>query len=414
MSEPEFNELLGKYVDAVLRVGVNLQKGQRLAIRSDVQDVEMVRSVATRAYQLGASFVDVFWDDEKLLRARFDYADPETLNIIPDWGVKFRQEHGERGDASLVIYSTDPDLLDGIEPESVSTYRKSFLQKYEPTFKYIDNNNINWNVISTATPAWAKKIFPELPQERAQERLWEVIFKTCRIYLDDPVQVWKEHIESLHKRCQYMNAKKYESLHYQAPGTDLKVGFPENNLWIGGATKSTNGIEFVPNMPTEEIFTMPHKNKVDGVISSSRPLVYMGTRMDGFTLTFENGRVTKATAKTGEEHLIKLLDTDEFARQLGEVALVPHSSQTSQQNIVFYNLLFDENTASHLALGSAYQFTLEGGTDMSKEEFTAHGGNDSLIHVDFMVGSSEMDIDGITEDGVREPVMRRGEWAFDL
>ncbi len=414
MSKPEFDKLLGTYVDVILQVGVNLQKAQRLMIISDVHDVELVRLTATRAYQLGASFVDVLWRDEKLLRARFDYADPETLNIVPDWGVKFREEYGERGDARLVIFSRDPNLLDGVDPELVSTYDKAWLQKHKPTFRYVENNNINWNVISTATPSWAKKVFPELSLKMARERLWDVIFKVCRIYFDDPVQEWKEHIENLHKRCQYMNAKRYGSLHYRAPGTDLKVGFPENNIWLGGAIKSTKGIEFIPNMPTEEIFTMPHKDKVDGIVSSSRPLVYEGILMDGFTLTFENGRVTKATAKTGEEYLIKLLDTDEFTRQLGEVALVPHSSQTSQQKLLFYNILFDENAASHLALGAAFQFTMEGGTDMTKEEFKAHGGNDSLEHVDFMIGSSEMDIDGITEDGVREPVMRQGEWAFDL
>jgi len=414
MNKREFNKLLGKYTDVILQVGINLQKGQRLAILSDIQDVEIVRMVAIRAYHLGASYVDIEWTDEKLLRARFDHADPKTLDIVPDWGVRRTEEYGERGDAYFQVFSRDPNLLNGVDPELFSLYRKSYLKKYEPTFKYIDNNNINWNVISAATPSWAKKMFPDLPVKQAQEKLWEAIFKVCRIDLDDPVQAWKEHIENLHKRCQFMGQKKYASLHYRAPGTDLIVGFPENNLWHGGSIMSTTGIEFVPNMPTEEIFTMPHRDKVNGVVSSSRPLVIMGTLMDGFTLTFENGRVTNATAKTGEEHLIKLLDTDEFARQLGEVALVPYSSPVSQQNLLFYNLLFDENAGSHLALGSAYRFTMEGGADMTKEEFMANGGNDSITHADFMIGSPQMDIDGITEGGIREPVMRQGEWAFEV
>ena len=413
MNKREFNKMLGKYADVILHIGINLQKGQRLAIYVDLQDVELVRLLTIHAYQMGASLVDVLWVDEKLTRIRFDHADLETMTIVPDWVIKRNEEYGERGDAALNIYSTDPDLLKGIDPERIAIYRKSLLQKYEPTFKYIDNNLINWNVVSTALPAWAKKVFPDLPIRQAQEKLWDAIFKACRVDMDDPVQAWKEHIHHLHQRCQYMEAKSYASLHYRAPGTDLTVGFPDKNRWIGGSAKTTTGTEFVANMPTEEIFTMPHKDKVNGIVSSSRPLNQMSTLIDNFTLTFENGRVTKATAETGKEHLLKLLDTDENARQLGEVALVPNSSPISQQNRLFYNTLFDENAASHFALGAAYRFTMEGGAEMTKDEFMSNGGNDSLIHTDFMIGSDKMDIDGIHQDGRREPVMRAGEWAFE-
>lgn len=413
MNKRKFNKMLGKYADVILHIGVNLQKGQRLAIYVDLQDVELVRLLTIRAYQMGASLVDVLWVDETLLRTRFDNADPETMNIVPDWIIKRNEEHGERGDAAINIYSTDPDLLKGVDPERIATYRTSLLQKYEPTFKYFDNNLINWNVVSTALPAWANKVFPDLTTKQAQEKLWDAIFKACRVDMEDPVEAWKEHIDNLHRRCQYMEDKRYASLHYRAPGTDLTVGFPDKNLWIGGSSKTTTGTEFVANMPTEEIFTMPHKDKVNGIVSSSRPLNQMSTLIDNFTLTFENGRVTKATAKTGQEHLIKLLETDENARQLGEVALVPNSSPISQQDRLFYNTLFDENAACHLALGSAYRFTMDGGADMTKEEFMLNGGNDSLIHTDFMIGSDKMDIDGIKQDGTREPVMRAGEWAFE-
>jgi len=414
MNKREFNKMLKKYADVILQVGINLQQGQRLAIYSDIQDKELVRQISIRAYQMGASLVDVEWIYEKLIRDRFDYADPGTIDIVPEWGVQRREEHGKRGDASLNIFSRDPNLLDGVNPELISTYRKSLSKKYEPTFIYIDSNMINWNAVSTSTPAWAKKVFPDLPPKQAQEKLWDAIFKACRIDMEDPIQAWKEHNDSLHKRCQYMNNKRYVSLHYRAPGTDLTIGFPDNYVWIGGSSKTTTGIEFIPNMPTEEIFTMPHKDKVDGVVSSTLPLNQMGISMDEFTLTFENGKVTKATAKTGEKHLLELLDTDEYARQLGEVALVPNSSPISQQNRLFYNALYDENAACHLALGAAYRFTMDGGANLTKEEFMAKGGNDSLIHTDFMIGSAEMDIDGITEDGTREPVMRQGEWAFDV
>ena len=414
MDKKEFNKLLGKYVDVILNIGVNLQKGQRLSLYADIQNIQLVRLIAARAYQLGANLVDVDWVDEKLLRTRFDYADPETLSIVPDWGVKRDEEYGERGDASVFIDSRDPDLLEGVVPELISTYRKSILQKYEPTFKYIDKSLINWNVVATASPAWAKKVFPGMPMKQAQEELWKAIFKTCRINTKEPVQAWKEHSQNLHKRSQYMNEKKYASLHYHAPGTDLTIEFPENNIWGGGSIKTTTGIEFFPNMPTEEIFSMPHKDKVNGFVSSTRPLNQMSILIEDFTLTFENGKITKAIAKTGEEHLHKLIETDEYARQLGEVALVPNSSPISRQKRLFYNTLFDENVSCHLALGSAYRFSMKGGADMTKEEFMANGGNDSLIHTDFMVGSNKLDIDGIKEDGTREPVMRAGEWAFNV
>jgi aminopeptidase len=414
MNGPEFDRMLRKYADVILSVGVNLQRGQRLDLRTDVQDKELARQLAIRAYEMGASLVDVLWVDETLDRIRFDYANPETLTVVPDWIIKRHQEHGDRGDAYVIIFSKDPDLLHGVNPEHIATYRQSLLQRLEPTFKYIDNSLINWNAVSTSTPAWAKKVFPELPSEQAQEKLWEAIFKACRIDQEDPVQAWKEHKDQLQKRCEYMNSRSYTELHYRAPGTDLTVGLPHNHLWIGGSTKTPAGIEFIPNMPTEEVFTIPHKDKVNGTVSSSRPLNELSILIDKFTLTFENGRVTKAIADVGEEHLVRLLDTDQYARQLGEVALVPHSSPISQQGHLFYNTLFDENASSHLALGAAYRFTMEGATEMTKEEFMANGGNDSLIHTDFMIGSGDMDIDGICADGTREPVMRSGEWAFDV
>jgi aminopeptidase len=267
MDKKEFNELLGKYADVILHTGVNLQKGQRLSLFADIQNIQLVRLMTARAYQMGASLVDVGWVDEKLIRTRFDYADPETLSIVPDWGVRREEEYGERGDASVYIVSRDPDLLEGVSAELIAAYRKSISQKYEPTFKYIDKNLINWNVVAVATPAWAKKVFPGIPLKQAQEKLWDAIFKACRINKKEPVQAWKEHSRNLHKRSQYMNEKKYVSLHYRAPGTDLTVEFPENNIWCGGSVATTTGIEFFPNMPTEEIFTMPHKDKVNGFVS---------------------------------------------------------------------------------------------------------------------------------------------------
>ena len=407
-----FQTSLEKYADIVVNIGLNLQKHQRLSIGAGLPDAELVRLVAKKAYQLGVPFVDVRWNDEKLHRIRFDHSDPEFLTEVPNWSIAREHEYGERGDATLSFHSSDPNLLEGINPDLIGRYRKAVSQKYEPTYKYIDNNTQNWCVVSTASPAWAKKVFPDLPIEQAQEKLWEAIFDACRVNVADPVKAWREHAEKLHHHCDYLTNKKYTALHYKAPGTDLTLGLPQNHIWVGASSTTVGGIEFIPNLPTEEVFCMPHREKAEGYVTSSRPLILSGTMIDEFTLTFENGRATKVTAKQGEENIRKLLETDENASRFGEVALVPDSSPISQRKHLFYNTLFDENASCHLALGSAYRYNVEGGSAMTKEQFIAAGGNDSLIHVDFMIGSNQMDIDGIRADGTREAIMRNGEWAF--
>jgi len=408
----DFQTSLEKYADIIVNIGLNLKKEQRLNISAGLPDADLVRLVAKKAYQLGVPYVDVRWIDERLTRIRLEHSNPGHLTEVPKWLIDREHEYGERGDALLSFASSDPNLLEGLSPDLIGTYRKALSQKFEPTFKYMDNNTQTWCVVSTATPAWAKKVFSNLPVEQAQEKLWEAIFDACRANLADPVVAWREHVQKLHGQCHYLNERKYTSLHYRAPGTDLKLGLPQNHQWIGASSTTVSGIEFIPNLPTEEVFCLPHREKAEGHVTSSRPLILSGTLIDSFTLTFENGRVSKVTARQGEEHIRKLLETDESASRLGEVALVPDSSPISRRNHLFYNTLFDENASCHLALGSAYRYNMVGGSEMSKEEFIAAGGNDSLIHVDFMVGSDKMDIDGIREDGSVEPVMRQGEWAF--
>jgi len=273
---------------------------------------------------------------------------------------------------------------------------------------------INWCIVSSPTRDWASKIFPDSTPEAAVEKLWEAIFQTCRVDQPDPVAAWMQHITNLKKRSEYLNAKRYSALHYTAPGTDITIGLPERQLWQAAQMKAENGIECTANMPTEEVFSMPHKDKVNGVVSGSRPFVIAGSVVEDFALTFENGRITHLTAKKGEDTLRKLIETDEGSKSIGEVALVPNSSPVSQRGHLFYNTLFDENAASHIAIGRAYRFNMQGGNEMTEEEFQANGGNFSLTHNDFMIGSDKMDIDGIMEDGTREPVMRAGEWAFDV
>ena len=411
MNEKEFDQMLGKYADVVVSIGLNLRKGQRLLIRAILDDAPLVRKVTESAYKAGAVFVDVLYTDERLTHIRLEYANPESLSEVPDWTLARYEEYYQRMDAELALSSTDPDLMSGIAPDLIAKYRKAISQKMEPLRKY--ENSTNWCVVSTASPAWAKKVFPELSLNEAQEKLWGEIFASCRIDTPDPVTAWRDHVNSLKKYREYLNHQRFAALHYDGPGTDLTIGLPEKQLWQGAEAEFKNGIIGIPNLPTEEVFTTPHKDKVNGTVTATLPLSYSGVLIEDFSLTFENGRAVKVTANKGKETLQKLIETDENACRLGEVALVPNSSPISQRKILFYNSLFDENASCHIALGSSYRDTIIGGEDMSEEEFEAHGGNKSLIHTDFMIGSDKMDIDGIQQDGTRQPIMRQGEWAFE-
>lgn len=413
MDTQEFDKLLSKYADVVVQVGLSLRNDQRLTIRAILEDAPFIRKVTESAYKAGARFVDVLWSDEPSERIRMEHADDDALVEVPDWVVTRFEEYYKRGDAELAIHSSDPDLLDGINPDRIAKSRKIRMEKIVgPLRKY--ENMSNWCVVATATPSWAKKVFPNIPVEDAQEKLWGMIFKACRIDTPDPVAAWKEHTDKLIKYKDYLNNKRYVALHYTAPGTDLTVGLPEKQVWSGAQETFKNGITSTVNIPTEEVFTLPHKDKVNGHVKASLPLNLAGSLIEDFTVIFENGRATKVTAKKGEASLNKLLETDENASFLGEVALVPNSSPINQTGILFYNTLFDENASCHIAFGNAYRTSIQGGDDMTDEEFAAEGGNKSLVHTDFMIGSAEMDIDGIAEDGTREPVMRQGEWAFDV
>ena len=413
MTEQEFERLLGKYADVVVHIGLNLRKGQRLLIRGILEDAPLIRKVTESAYKAGAVLVDVAYTDERITRIRFEHASPETLTEVPTWILTRFEEYYERMDAELAIASTDPELLAGISPDLITANRKALMQKLEPIRSKYENNS-NWCVIATASPAWATKVFPNLSTGEAQAKLWEEIFATCRIDTPDPVAAWTEHTQHLKKYRNYLNEQRFTALHYTAPGTDLTIGLPEKQLWQGAEAEFKNGITGIPNLPTEEVFTTPHKNRVDGTVKATMPLNYGGVMIENFSLTFENGQVVNISAQKGEETLRKMIEMDENAGRLGEVALVPNSSPISQRGILFYNSLFDENAACHIALGNSYRETIVGGEEMTDEEFAAQGGNKSLVHTDFMIGSSSLDIDGVKGDGTREPVMRAGEWAIQL
>jgi aminopeptidase len=413
MNEQEFSQALQKYADVAVRVGVNLRPGQRLFIRAGIHDYPLVRLVTKSAYQAGARYVDVVWVDDEITHIHLKNAPKDSLAELPNWGANAALEFAENGDALLVIASQNPDVFSDVDAETVSTFQTARLKKWKKFYDLIERDATNWSAIASPTKEWASKIFPDVTAEGAVEKLWEAIFQTCRVDQPDPVAAWQAHITDLKKRSAYLNAKRYTALHYQAPGTDLTVGLPEGHCWLAAQMTSENGIDFTANMPTEEVFSMPHRDRVNGTVRSSRPLVLVGNVVDDFVLTFENGKITNLSARTGEDHLRKLIETDEGSRSIGEIALVPNSSPISQRGHLFYNTLFDENAASHIAIGAAYRFTMEGGTEMTEDEFRANGGNTSLTHDDFMIGSDHMDIDGLRADGTREPVMRSGEWAFD-
>ena len=414
MKSSEFQQSLEKYADVIVKVGLNLREGQRLIINAGITDYPLVRAVTKSAYQAGARVVTVMYGDEEIAHIRLKMSSREALKEVPNWLLQAYLDHARKGDAYLAISSDNPDLLGDVDPEAIAIHRKAAGKKMMKVAEYIMRDAINWCVISYPAEDWARKVFPGVSGKQAQEKLWEAIFQTCRIDQPDPVAAWQEHIVNLKKRSEYLNSKRYSALHYSAPGTDLTVGLPRGHQWLAAQSEAENGIKFTANLPTEEVFTMPHKDKVEGTVRSSRPLVIMGTTVEDFTLTFKKGKVVDITAKKNEETLRKLIETDEGGSRIGEVALVPVSSPISKRGHLFYNTLFDENAASHIALGRAYRFTMKGGATMSEEEFNKRGGNYSLIHVDFMVGSDKMNIDGILSDGSSEPIIRKGEWAFKV
>ncbi|UJF33515.1 aminopeptidase [Paenibacillus hexagrammi] len=406
-----FEQNLDKYAELAVRVGLNVQKDQTVVIMTPISCADFVRKVAKKAYEAGAKDVVVDWDDDEVKAIRLKHAPEATLKEYPMWRANGLEDLAKQGAAFLQIYAPNSDLLTGIDPDRVATAAKTAATAREGFLNYLRNNQVSWLMVSYPTAEWSAKVFPELDQAERIEKLWEQIFTLTRVNTEDPVSAWKQHLETLISKQHMLNDKRFKQLHMKAPGTDLYIELAHKHQWVAASSDTESGIRFVPNMPTEEVFTMPHKHGTSGTVRSTLPLSYQGSLIDGFSLTFENGKVVSATAEKGQEVLEKMLDMDEGARYLGEVALVPYDSPISNSGIIFYNTLFDENASCHLALGNSYPFTIEGGSSMSAEQLAEHGYNKSLIHVDFMVGSAEMDIDGIKEDGTREPLFRKGNWV---
>jgi aminopeptidase len=406
-----FAEKLDQLAEVAVKVGLGLKAGQELFMTASLDAVPLARRITEHAYRAGATLVTTLYTDEDAALLRYRFATDASFDHAAKWlydgiGAAFKS-----GAARLAITGANPSLLSNEDPNQVSRANRALSAAYRPALELITRHEINWTIVASATPAWAAEMFPNDAPDVALNKLWDAIFKTTRIGVADPVNAWKTHDAELHKRAAFLNEKRYAALRYRGPGTDFRLGLSDGHLWLGGGTTAGNGAYCIPNMPTEEVFTTPHKNHADGTVTATKPLSHQGTMIEGIQVKFEGGRIVEARATRGEEVLRKLIDTDEGARRLGEVALVPHSSPIASSGMLFYNTLFDENAASHIALGQAYSSCLEGGDKMTPEELAAHGANDSLIHVDWMIGSGELDIDGETATGSIEPLMRKGEWV---
>ncbi len=417
----DFDDRLRVYGELAVKVGLNLRAGQRLLVigpiangGASLEAAPFVRHIVASAYRAGAALVEVLWGDEALQLLRFKHAPRDSFGEFSTWLPKALFEHAEAGHAILSVYANDPDQLKDEPPDLVSAVQQAVARSVRPFRELISRNQTNWTVVAAASEGWAARVFPQLPREQQVPRLWDAIGRLVRLDRPDPVAAWELHLTSLALRREFLNNKRYSALKYAGPGTDLTIRLPAGHLWMSGRSESRSGIAFAPNLPTEEVFTMPRADGVDGLVRSSKPLSYGGTVIEHFTLRFAEGRVVEVTAERGEAVLRQLVANDPGAARLGEVALVPHSSPVSQSGLLFYNTLFDENAASHVALGSAYKFTMTGGESMDDETFERAGGNRSAVHVDFMIGSKALDVDGVLPNGVSEPLMRRGEWAVEV
>ncbi|MDP6212265.1 MAG: aminopeptidase [Candidatus Thalassarchaeaceae archaeon] len=409
---PFDTSMLDRLASVSIRVGLNLQKGQDLIITSPVEALPLVRRLAAEAYRNGAGVVTTLLSDDQLSLARFENATDESLDRAPGWMFEAMGKAFKDNTARLAVSAANPLLLAEQDPARVARAAKATSLAAKPAMEPITNFATNWNIVSYPGRAWARQVFPDMSEKDAVSALASAIFSISRVDCDDPISAWATHQETLTERQGWLNEQNFHSLHYKAPGTDFTLGLADGHEWKGGASTSLNGVSCTPNIPTEEVFTTPHNQRAEGTVRASKPLVHMGTLIDGIEVRFEEGRIVEATADVGEEVFLRLIETDEGASRLGEVALVPHSSPISESGLLFYNTLYDENASCHIALGQCYSKCFKGDIGNDKDAVVAAGGNSSNIHVDWMIGSDELDIDGISEDGVRTPVMRRGEWAF--
>ncbi|NMO95879.1 aminopeptidase [Paenibacillus lemnae] len=406
-----FEQKLERYADLAVRVGSNVQPGQILVVNAMIDSAQLVRLVVKKAYEAGAKHVKVNYNDEQVNRIRFDLAPDEDFLTPPTYYAQEMTELAENGAAFMTILSSNPDLLKGVQPERISNHQRTFGAAMAKYRQYQQADKMSWTGVAFPSPDWAAKVFPDAPQDQQVGLLWDAIFKAVRADQEDPIAAWEEHIQTLQHKSDELNQKKYHKLHFIAEGTDLVIELPKGHIWAQAGSLNEKGDRFVANIPTEEVFTAPLKSGVNGTVRSTKPLSYGGNLINNFSLTFKDGRITDYTAEEGQDTLQRLIEMDEGSHYLGEVALVPFDSPISKSGILYYTTLFDENASCHLAIGSAYAFNLEGGKTMSAEGLAAGGLNTSITHVDFMMGSKDLNITGITNDGKEEPIFIKGNWA---
>lgn len=405
--------MLEKYAELLVKQGVNLQPGQELVIDSSIECFELVRAVAKVAYEVGAKDVIVNYTDEKISRLRYENCDIEHFATIPQCIIELKNQYALKHAAVLSITSSDPEAMKGIDPLKIQTYRKALKTACSTFYDHLDLGIDRWCIAGAPSVAWANKVFPDMSDKEAVNALWQAIYKVTRCNQDNPIEAWNEHRHSFEKRVQILNEKKIKSLHYTNQlGTDLTIGMNKGYLFAGGGSYTTDGIYSFPNIPTEEIFTSPNKNQVDGIVYSSMPLNFNGNIIDEFSITFKEGRIVDYSAKEGYDVLKSIIETDEGSHYLGEVALVPYASPIRELGILFYNTLFDENASCHLAIGRGFSECIENGLEMNKEQLFEKGINDSLTHVDFMIGTKDLSIVATLENGEEFIIFKDGNFAF--
>ena len=409
-------QLMQKYANFVVRMGVNVQPGQTFIIQCPVDSAYFARACAKAGFEAGAADVVVKYSDEGLTRIRMEMGKEEDLCNVPPHVERSYLDYAESegGVCILNIHADDPNALAGLDAGKVNRVNLARRAALAGWRDYTMNDRVQWCVVAIPSPAWTRTIFPDLPVEEGMEKLWELIFKVCRVDEEtDPVKNWEKHVAVMTAHANQLNAWKLKSIHMtSANGTDLVVGLADDHIWESAAGISERGYEFMPNIPTEEVFTAPHRMHVDGVVKGTRPYVYNGQLIEGFSVTFKDGEIIAHSAEKNDELLGELLASDEGARRIGEIALVPASSPINQSGVLFYNTLFDENAACHIAFGAGYPGTVEGGNAMNTEQLLAKGVNDSAIHEDVMVGAADMTITGLTASGETVTIFENGEWAF--
>ena len=407
---------LRAYARLIVEAGCALKPGQDLFVRAEISSAPLVRLITQEAYDLGAHQVTVRYHDEVVERMHYDHCPMDVFETMPEWSALLNNSMAQNGAAILSIDSDDPEAMTGVDPQKLRARAQASHTACKPFYEALDFGRCVWCIVGGAAPAWAKKVFPELPEDEAMDALWEAIFTTVRLTSDDPAEAiaaWRAHRESFVARSKWLNDQHFDALHYtNSYGTDLTLGMTDRHIFTGGGDTTVDGVQFFPNMPTEEIFTSPDRNRAEGTVVSALPLVHHGSLIENFSLTFHEGRVVELHAEKGEDILRSIVEVDENSCHLGEAALVPFDSPIRNSGVLFYSTLYDENASCHLALGQGFPDCYIGGYDMTEDELFAAGVNKSATHVDFMIGTEDLNIDGIKKDGTVVPIFRNGNWAF--